>query len=168
MDLQAIRCVLCDVDGVLTDGTLPFTSEGQTSKLFHARDGHVLRLAMRAGLRVGVISGRASSATHLRCTELGMDPIILGVGAKLPVFEHLLTEQALHAHEVAYMGDDYPDLPVMRACGWGVAVGDASAGIKRSADWVCTQSGGRGAVAEALERLLRAQGRWLRAVEAHG
>ena len=137
MSLASIRCVLCDVDGVLTSGALPFTADGQGWKTFSVRDGHLLKATMLAGIRVGVVSGRASEATDKRCKELGLDPIHLGVGAKIPVYERILTDYGLRDDQVMFIGDDIPDLAVMQRCGYGVAVGDANPAVKKYADWVC-------------------------------
>ena len=97
-----------------------------------------------------------------------MNPIHLGVGVKLAVFESILAQYQLDSTEVACIGDDYPDMDLIQSCGWGVAVADAAPGLKRHADWVCTRPGGQGAVAEMLERILRQQGHWQITIDAHG
>lgn len=161
---SGIRLVLCDVDGVLTDGGLVMIGGTEEARRFHPRDGHAIKLAIRLGLPVGVISGKRAAAVEARVAQLGLDPVHLGVRDKLPLVQGLLEERGLDWSQLAFIGDDLPDLPVIRRAGWGVAVRDANPLVRRRADWITDAGGGAGAVAELLERLLRVQGRWASAM----
>lgn len=158
-----IRAIVLDVDGVLTDGTVGYGPDGATYKSFNVRDGQAMRMALDAGLKVGVLSGRADPGTLRRAEELGLDFIYLGQGDKLVGFEKLLTEQELDASECFYVGDDLTDVPVLRRAGIGAAVADALPEVRERADLVLETAGGRGAVREAIVRLMEAQGTWKRA-----
>lgn len=155
-----IRGVLLDVDGVLTDGRLVFDADGERLKSFHARDGHRIRRALETGLAVGLCSGRDSPALRRRAGDLGLDPLLLGLPHKPPAVEAWLDERGWGWDEIAVVGDDLPDLILMRRAGLAIAPADADASVRRIADVVCRAPGGHGAVAEALEELLRRQGRW--------
>ena len=155
--LQAIRCVLCDVDGVLTDGGLPFDESGQHSKTFHAQDGAMLKLARRCGLTVGIISGRYSKAVEQRSAELGLDCCMLGVADKAAALKVFAEKQQLSRKAMAYIGDDIPDLSLKAPIGLLFAVADASPILRRRADKVLQNRGGRAAVAECLRLILAAQ-----------
>lgn len=157
--LQAIRCVLCDVDGVLTDGGLPFDERGQYGKVFHAQDGAMLKLARQAGLKVGIISGRYSEAVEQRAAELGLDCCMLGVTDKAAALKVFAEKQGISRQDMAYIGDDVPDLSLLRPIGLLIAVADASPLLRRRADVVLQTNGGRAAVAEALRLVLSVQGR---------
>jgi 3-deoxy-D-manno-octulosonate 8-phosphate phosphatase (KDO 8-P phosphatase) len=166
----AVRVVLLDVDGVLTDASLPYGPEAGEARVFNARDGAMLRVAVRSGLRVGLCSGRRGAAVERRAAELGLDPVLLGVGDKVAAIEAWSAQAGLGWEAICYCGDDLPDLGALARVGLAVAVGDAHPQVRRRADWVCSRPGGRGAVAELLERILRAQGRWslAGAAGAHG
>lgn len=155
---RQIRLALFDIDGVLTDGRLYFGAEGEALKVFNTLDGHGLKLLARAGVATGVLSGRASAAAAARVKELRLPHVILGVENKLERFESLCAALKLEPSQCAFMGDDLPDLPVMRRCGLAVAVPNAVADIKSCAHVVTSASGGDGAVREFCEFLLRAQG----------
>jgi 3-deoxy-D-manno-octulosonate 8-phosphate phosphatase (KDO 8-P phosphatase) len=159
-----IRAIVLDVDGVLTDGTVGFTPQGDVIKRFHVRDGQAIRTALASGLRVGLLSGRADPATLRRADELGLSFVYNAQSDKRAGFERILAEQGLDADECLYVGDDYPDVPVIRRAGIGVAVPDAPAAVRESADLVLDTPGGRGAVAEVIARLMEAQGTWKQAV----
>jgi 3-deoxy-D-manno-octulosonate 8-phosphate phosphatase (KDO 8-P phosphatase) len=155
-----IRAVVLDVDGVMTDGSVGFGSDGTTYKRFGVRDGQAIRMALAAGLKVGLLSGRADPGTLRRAEELRLDFVCTGQGDKLAGFRSILAEQGLEADECLYVGDDLPDVPVIRAAGIGVAVADALPEVRECADLVLEASGGRGAVREAIQRLMQAQGTW--------
>jgi 3-deoxy-D-manno-octulosonate 8-phosphate phosphatase (KDO 8-P phosphatase) len=155
-----IELLLLDVDGVLTDGGILYTDAGEEIKRFHVRDGSALKLWHLAGKRSAIVSGRKSRAVERRAAELGIGPVLQGQSDKLPAFGVVLTETGLRAEQVCAIGDDLPDLPVLRRAGLAVAVADACGEVREAADYVTTQPGGRGAVRDAIEWLLKAQGAW--------
>lgn len=167
-DLRAkasrIRLLLFDVDGVLTDGTILLHADGSESKQFHIRDGAALVWAQRAGLVAGLISARTSAATAERAAQLAVRIVVQGAGSKLTAYERILREQGLDDDQVAFMGDDLLDLPVLARAGLSAAPADAAAEVRARVDWVSTAPGGRGAVRELVELVLRAQGLWERIV----
>jgi 3-deoxy-D-manno-octulosonate 8-phosphate phosphatase (KDO 8-P phosphatase) len=150
----AIRLLILDVDGVLTDGRLYFGARGETLKVFHARDGYGLVQLQRAGLRVAIISARRSPMMAVRCRELGVRHLYQGVADKLGVFARLCARLQLPPAACACVGDDLPDLPLMRAAGLSFAVADAHREVRRAANIVTRLPGGHGAVREVCDRLL--------------
>lgn len=158
--LQKIRLLLLDVDGVMTDGRIVYDNHGVETKAFDVKDGHGLKLLQRAGVRVGVITGRQSEVVNVRARELGIDIVYQGVKEKLVPYRELLATLGLTDEEVAYVGDDLPDLPVLRLAGWAVAPADAVEEIRAHVHYVTTCPGGRGAVREVCELLLKETGRW--------
>lgn len=155
-----VQLLLLDVDGVLTDGSVTWVSEGVEQKTFHTRDGLGIRLWQRAGGSVGIVTGRSSRAVQCRAEELGIAMVRQGVDDKLAEAEAILTECGLSWEQVAFIGDDLPDLPVVLRCGLGVAVADACAEVAAAAAIVTRLPGGRGAVREVIEQMLRARGSW--------
>jgi 3-deoxy-D-manno-octulosonate 8-phosphate phosphatase (KDO 8-P phosphatase) len=155
-----IELLLLDVDGVLTDGSVIYADDGTELKRFHVRDGSGLKLWRMAGKRVAIVSGRKSVAVERRAAELGILPVLQGRDDKLTALAEILTATGLSAAQVCAIGDDLPDVPVLRQCGLGVAVADACAETRAAASYVTTVPGGRGAVREAIEWLLKLQGRW--------
>ncbi|KAB2968889.1 MAG: HAD family hydrolase [Thermoanaerobaculia bacterium] len=162
----ALRWLLLDVDGVLTDGRLWFGAEGESLKAFHVRDGMAIRLAQRAGLAVGLLSGRSSAVVERRALDLGLDAVILGHEDKRESFAAFLAERGLEPEQVAYVGDDLPDLPVIAACGVSFAPADAAAEVRERAEFILSARGGEGAVREAVENLLRWRGAWASVLDA--
>lgn len=158
--MQSIQLLLTDVDGVLTDGSLTFDSAGVETKTFNVRDGLGIRLWQRAGGKVGIVTGRASTIVERRARELDIDLIYQAVKEKLPVVQDIANEQGVPLDRVAYLGDDLPDLPAIRAVGFGVAVADAAPELLEAADYVTELSGGRGALREVVEKLLKDSGQW--------
>jgi 3-deoxy-D-manno-octulosonate 8-phosphate phosphatase (KDO 8-P phosphatase) len=157
---NGLEWLLCDVDGVLTDGRVYFGAEGESLKCFDIRDGLGLKLAQRAGLSVGVLSARRSAPLEQRVAELGLDEAVLGAGDKAAAFATFLGRHGLEADRVAYVGDDLIDLRVMVRCGLSFAPADAATEVREAADIVVSRGGGRGAVREIVELLLRARGEW--------
>lgn len=157
---QDVRAVLLDVDGVLTDGGLYYGPEGELIKRFHTLDGHGLKLLMRAGIAVAVISGRDSAALRQRLAALGVQRVHGGVADKLQVAERLLHELQLDWSQVAAMGDDWPDLPMLCRAGFAAAPPGAHAQVLALADHVTQRAGGQGAVRELCDLLLVASGRY--------
>ena len=157
---QAIRLLILDVDGVLTDGRLYFDAKGETLKVFHVRDGHGLKMAQRAGIEVALVSGRRSDAAYHRARELGISRFHEGVRDKVAVLEEIMAAMQIEAAQVAAVGDDLVDLPLMARAGLAVAVADAVPEVLTAAHWVTSLPGGRGAVREVCDLLLKAQGKW--------
>lgn len=156
----SVRLLLFDVDGVLTDGSVNVDASGAELKRFHIRDGAALVWAARAGLMTGVLSARSSPATTARVQELGMAVAVQGVADKRAAFDQILSQHKLTAGEVAYMGDDLVDLPVLRAVGLSAAPADAAAEVAAIAHFVSGRAGGQGAVREFIEAVLKARGQW--------
>ncbi len=155
-----IRLLLFDVDGVLTDGLVVMHADGSESKSFHIRDGAAIVWAQRAGLPVGLLSARSSGATSHRAAQLAVRIVLQGVPSKLAGYEQILRTSAIEDTAVAYMGDDLLDLPVIARVGLSGAPADAAAEVRDRVDWVSRHDGGRGAVREFIELVLRAQDRW--------
>lgn len=155
-----IRLLLTDVDGVLTDGSLTFDSNGVETKTFNVRDGLGIRLWQRAGGTVGIVTGRLSTIVETRAQELDVEIIHQGVKEKLPIVKEIAAEHGLSLDQVAYLGDDLPDLPVINAVGFGVAVADAAPELLEAANYVTQKPGGRGALREVVEKLLKDSSRW--------
>lgn len=157
---RPIELILSDVDGVLTDGTLVFDNQGTEIKRFHIRDGLGVRLWQRAGYRFGLITGRNSQIVKVRAEELGVEIVRQGVDNKLPVAKEILNQLQLDMQQLCYVGDDLPDIPLIRAAGLGIAVSDAADEVRDCADYITQVAGGRGAAREVVELILRNQRRW--------
>jgi 3-deoxy-D-manno-octulosonate 8-phosphate phosphatase (KDO 8-P phosphatase) len=155
-DFSVVEAFVFDVDGVLTDGTLLALSTGEQARTFHIRDGYAIRHALRRGYRVVIISGRQEEGVRKRLESLDVTEIYLGVDDKLKVF----TDCRLDAARVAYMGDDMPDLEVMQHCGLAACPADAATDVRAISRYVASLPGGRGAVRELIEAVMKAQGRW--------
>ncbi|HEV2729250.1 MAG TPA: HAD hydrolase family protein [Terriglobales bacterium] len=188
---KKIKLILFDVDGVLTDGKIwlsPSPSMAQSlleqsaqqhsggltgyraislieGKGFHAHDGAAISLARLAGIKTGLITKRVSDAVTIRALDLKMDHVYQGKQDKLAVFRQIIEQERITAAEVSFVGDDVIDLPVMRNCGFAVAVKNARPEVKGEAHWVTPHAGGDGAARDAIEYILRAQGKWKSAVE---
>lgn len=157
---REVAIILMDVDGVLTDGGLSFIEGSAESKTYDVKDGVGLWIARRAGLRTGIISGRGGASVVRRAEELRLDEIHLKVIDKLQAYQRILRKQKLSDAEVCYMGDDLTDLPVLGRAGLPVAVADAHPELVRRVPFVTRAPGGRGAVREVVDAILKAQGRW--------
>jgi len=159
-----VRLLLMDVDGVMTDGSYWHVPDGRGGlaeiKAFDSQDGLALQWLKRVGMKAGVISGRVSVATEERARSAGFAHVYQGHLEKIPILEQILEHDALSAEQVAYMGDDYTDVVVMHRVGLAVATANAKPEVKAQAHWVTPNPGGRGAVRDVVELLLRAQGRW--------
>lgn len=155
-----IRCLCLDVDGVLTDGRLYVHEDGRASRAFHIHDGLAIEWFQRLGGVVVIITGKRSQAVATRAAELGIEHVVQASEDKLADLEELLSRLGIELGEVAAIGDDLPDLPVLARCGFPIAVADAVEEVKSAARLVTTRPGGRGAVREAIEHLLRESGRW--------
>ncbi|MEJ2201996.1 MAG: HAD-IIIA family hydrolase [Desulfuromonadaceae bacterium] len=160
--LAQIKLLLLDVDGVLTDGRISYDNDGLESKSFDVKDGHGLKLVQRAGIRVGIITGRSSEVVAVRAKELGIDLVYQGAKDKLIPYLELLQTLGLADEEVAYVGDDLVDLPLLRRVGFAATVADAVDDVKPWVDYVARRPGGRGAVREICDFLLKNSGAWSR------
>ena len=155
-----IKLLLMDCDGVLTDGRITLLDTGDEEKSFHTRDGHGLVLLHRAGLQSGIVSGRTSALVERRASELGIKYVRQGTWNKVKDFEELLAEAKVNEREVAFIGDDVTDIPLMQRSELAVAVADAVEETRGVAHYVTQLPGGFGAVREVCELILKAQGRW--------
>jgi 3-deoxy-D-manno-octulosonate 8-phosphate phosphatase (KDO 8-P phosphatase) len=174
---RKIKLLLFDVDGVLTDGKLflfPVPAVGHAdrpivveAKGFHAQDGAGISIARIAGIKTGLITRRNSETVALRARDLKLEHIHQGSQDKLKVFRQILVEEGLSAGEVAFVGDDVIDLPVMRNCGFSVAVANARREVKEESHYVTPHAGGDGALRDVIEFILKAQGKWKQAVETY-
>ncbi len=158
--LARVDLLLLDVDGVLTDGRVVIDDNGVETKAFDVTDGHGLKLLGRAGVEVGLVTGRRSRVVEHRAAELGIREVHQRVLDKLAVVREVLTRLGIPPDRVAYMGDDLVDLPVLTQVGVGITVPDAPAYVRERAHWVTGRPGGRGAVREVCEAVLRARGAW--------
>jgi len=157
---QGVRLVLFDIDGVLTDAGLYFSEAGETLKRFNSQDGHGIKLLRRVGIEVAVVSGRDSAPLRTRLQALGLRHLRLGNEHKLPAAEALLAELGLVWHEAAVMGDDWPDLPLLRRCALAAAPPNAHPEVLRLAHHVTARAGGQGAARELCDLLLVASGHY--------
>jgi len=157
-----VQLILMDVDGVLTDARLYIDSEGRETKAFDARDGHGIRMGQQAGLSFGIISGRQAAAVSARAAELDITEVHQRIQDKIGLFQEILERLKLTADAVCYVGDDLIDLPVMRRVGFAAAPADALAEAQEAAHYVTRRAGGRGAVREVVDLVLRARGDWER------
>jgi len=157
---QPIELILCDVDGVLTTGRIIFNNQGIETKQFHIRDGVGVRLWQRAGYKFGLITGRSSHVVKIRAAELGVEIVRQTAEDKLPVAQEILSQLELEPRQVCYIGDDLPDVPLMRFVGLAVAVADACEETRLAAHYVTQLAGGLGAARETIEMILKAQRRW--------
>jgi len=155
-----IKLILFDVDGVLTDGKIVMHADGTESKLFDIRDGTAIVWALRLGITVGFLSARTSATTVQRAAQLGVTLVHQGVPSKLETYEQIVDELLLEPEQVAYMGDDVLDLPVLRRAGLSAAPADAVPDVQARVDWVSRSRGGDGAARELVELILRAQDKW--------
>ncbi len=156
---KKIQLIILDVDGVLTDGSLYFDNKGQEFKAFNSKDGHGIRLLLENDIEVALITGRKSELVKHRADNLKLSPSLIyqGYRDKLPAFNDLLKKTGLKKEQIAYIGDDVIDLPIMNQVGFSIAVNDANWFVKQNSDWICTMNGGKGAVREACELILNAQ-----------
>lgn len=159
-EAKPIRLILSDVDGVLTDGGVVYDNEGVEQKKFHIRDGLGIKLWQAAGHTFGILTARNSHIVQVRAAELGIGIVCQGFEDKLSKAREIIADVGVERSEVCFIGDDLPDLPVIREVGLGVAVADAATDVRESANYVTKCPGGAGAVREVIEMILRAQMRW--------
>jgi 3-deoxy-D-manno-octulosonate 8-phosphate phosphatase (KDO 8-P phosphatase) len=164
----AVRLLVLDVDGVLTDGRLHFGADGEALKVFDVRDGHGIKLLREAGIEVAILSARSSRIVERRAAELGIAHVIQGAADKAEGFARLLRALNVAPANCGYVGDDWPDLAVLSQVGFAATVADAAPEVRRAAHWTTAAPGGRGAVREVAEFLLRAQNRFDDLLRRHG
>ena len=157
--LRKIRLVLMDVDGVMTDGSLHYSQRGESGKTFSVKDGFGIVKGRRAGLHFGIITGKTSSVVRHRARVLGIREVHQGIWDKEKIYDRLLKRLHLTDTDVAYIGDDEPDIPVLKRVGFSAAPSDAMPVVRRTVDYVCTLPGGRGAIREIIDMILSAQGK---------
>ena len=162
-----IKLLVLDVDGVLTDGTITINADGSESKSFNSLDGHGMRMWQRAGLKIALLSGRTSEPTQHRAGQLKIEYVFQDCHDKLPVLKKLLEQLSLEPQQVAFIGDDVPDLPVLRYAGFAAAVANAVDEVKECADYVTNLPGGFGAVREVIEYILKKSGKWQELMERY-
>lgn len=153
-----LKLLILDVDGVLTDGKLFFDDHGKEYKSFHARDGHGIKLLRQTGVEVAVISGRKSQSVELRMKSLGIEFVYQGHEDKIGAFNDIVRKMGIRPDQVAHVGDDLLDLPIMLRVGLAIAVNDANFAVKQRADWCTRLPGGQGAVREVCDLIMQAQG----------
>jgi 3-deoxy-D-manno-octulosonate 8-phosphate phosphatase (KDO 8-P phosphatase) len=163
-----VALLLLDVDGVLTDGRIIIDDRGVETKQFHVRDGQGIALLLRAGIQVGLITSRSSASVRRRARELGIRLVRQGVSNKLKTYDEIKRRCRLRDEQIAYMGDDVLDLPTLRAAGLAVCVADGWLELRAAVDYVTANGGGRGAVREVAEMILKAQGKWTKLLRQIG
>jgi 3-deoxy-D-manno-octulosonate 8-phosphate phosphatase (KDO 8-P phosphatase) len=157
---KKIKVVIFDVDGVLTDGSIILDNEGNEFKMFHVRDGHGIKMLNKAGIKVAIITGRKSLVVERRAKELGVTELYQGIFKKSSVYESLLQKYNCSDEEVAFMGDDIVDIELLKRAGLSAVPADADEGAKKWACFISTKRGGRGAVREFIELILKSSGHW--------
>ena len=158
--IKPISYLILDVDGVMTDGKIIIDDLGNETKQVHVRDGHGLKLLMRVGIDVILITGRTSKVVEHRAQELGIQEVHQGSKDKIDVLQKIMARRDIAGEQIAYIGDDVVDIPVFRQVGFAVAVADASEDAKKAADYITVNGGGKGAVREICELILKVQGKW--------
>lgn len=158
--LKEIRMLLVDVDGVMTDGRIIYDGNGLETKFFNVKDGHGIKMLQRNGVEVGIITGRTSAVVDIRARELGISIVYQGALRKLESYDDIKLKSGLKDNQIAYMGDDIVDVPVMRRVAFSAAPADALPEVRQLADYVTTCAGGKGAVREICDMIIRARGGW--------
>jgi len=165
--MESIKALILDVDGVLTDSMIYITDQGEEIKAFNTKDGHGIRMLIRVGIKVAIITGRTSKALQYRVKELGIAHVIEGAKDKRSAVLKTAKKLEIVLDEIAYMGDDVVDLPAMKLCGLSIAPSDAIAEVKERADVVTSMPGGKGAVREAVEFILKSRGLYEKVMERY-
>lgn len=158
--LRSVACFIFDVDGVLTNGALVITPEGEFLRTMNIKDGYAIQLAVKKGYKVAVISGGHSDGVPKRMNRLGVTDVFMGVENKMEVFKKLLSDNRLQNEEVVYMGDDVPDIEVMKLCGIAACPNDAIDDVKKICIYVSHANGGQGCVRDIIEQTMRLHGKW--------
>lgn len=158
--IRQIRLLILDVDGVLTDGRIIMDDTGREIKHFDVKDGHGLKILMRYGIAVVLLTGRSSSVVKHRARDLGIDEVHQEIFNKVDMLDEILRRRNLKASQVAFVGDDIVDIPLLKRVGFSIAVADASEDVKRIVDYITVRQGGRGAVREVCEIILKGKDKW--------
>lgn len=164
--LRQIKLLLLDVDGVLTDGSIIYDDNKVETKVFNVKDGLGIRLLINAGIPVGIVTGRTSEVLYHRCKNLGISLIFDGIIDKGDILNQIIKQTGILSEEIAFIGDDLPDIPLMKQIGFSVAVADAHQAVRENADMITSSKGGAGAVREVCEALLKAKGLWENILES--
>lgn len=167
-DLQKIKAIVFDVDGVLSRQTIVLSASGEPLRTVNIKDGYAIQLAVKLGLRVAILTGGKTEAVRVRYANLGMEDIYMGCVVKITTYKDFLQKYNLLDEEVIYVGDDIPDYEVMQQCGCPCCPADACSDIKEIARYVSTATGGDGVGRDIIEQVLRAQGKWLSDAKAFG
>ena len=164
--IKKVKVLALDVDGVLTDGKIILDSDGKETRAFDVQDGYGIAVFKKAGFRTAIISAREAKPVEIRAQDLRIDKVYQNAYPKLDAYEKMLKDLDIKDGEVCFMGDDLPDIPVLKRVGFAVAVGNAAAEVKTQVDYVTKNRGGAGAVREVIELILKAQGKWDPIVQA--
>lgn len=167
-DLTAIRAIAFDVDGVLSPSTIPMSPDGEPLRMVNIKDGYALQLAVKCGLKIAIITGARSRGIEVRYSSLGITDIFTGAANKIDIFRQWMDDNGLSPEQVAFVGDDIPDMQPMRSAGLSVAPADACPDIRSIARYISPVEGGYGVARDLLEQILRAQGHWLSTSKAFG
>jgi 3-deoxy-D-manno-octulosonate 8-phosphate phosphatase (KDO 8-P phosphatase) len=167
-DLKLIKGIAFDVDGVLSPSTIPLSASGEPLRMVSIKDGYAMQLAVKHGLRIAILSGASSNAVEVRFKALGVQDIYMGSAVKLPIFQEWMKKYGFAREQVAFVGDDIPDLHVLAAAGLSVAPADAAAEIKDVVKYISPRNGGYGVARDLLEQVMKAQGLWLDDKHAFG
>ena len=164
---KKIELVIFDVDGVMTDGSLFMGDDGQEYKAFNSLDGHGMRMLQEGGINAAIITGRKSNVVEHRMQDLGITRVYQGYRDKIPAYEALMKDVGLEIDQIAYVGDDVVDLPIMTRVGFAIAVQDAHPYVKKHAHWITQNNGGQGAVRDVCELILEAKGLLTQTLESY-
>jgi 3-deoxy-D-manno-octulosonate 8-phosphate phosphatase (KDO 8-P phosphatase) len=167
-DLKLIKGIAFDVDGVLSPSTIPLSASGEPLRMVSIKDGYAMQLAVKHGLRIAILSGASSNAVEVRFKALGVQDIYMGSAVKLPIFQEWMKKYGFAREQVAFVGDDIPDLHVLAAAGLSIAPADAAVEIKDVVKYISPRNGGYGVARDLLEQVMKAQGLWLDDKHAFG
>lgn len=159
--MKTIRLLVLDVDGVMTDGKIIMNDMGREVKNFDVKDGHGIKILMRCGIDVILLTGRRSAVVEHRAKDIGIEEVYQGIYNKLEKFEEILQNKSFNYENIAFVGDDIVDIPLLKRVGFAVAVADATEDVKECVDYITKKAGGDGAVREVCELILQAQGKWI-------
>jgi 3-deoxy-D-manno-octulosonate 8-phosphate phosphatase (KDO 8-P phosphatase) len=159
--MKPIRLLVLDVDGVMTDGKIIMNDMGCEIKNFDVKDGHGIKILMRCGIDVILLTGRRSAVVEHRAKDIGIEEVYQGIFNKLEKFEEILQNKSFNYENIAFVGDDIVDIPLLKRVGFSVAVADATEDVKKCVDYITKKAGGNGAVREVCEIILQAQGKWI-------
>jgi 3-deoxy-D-manno-octulosonate 8-phosphate phosphatase (KDO 8-P phosphatase) len=167
LKIRGIRLLILDVDGVLTDGRIIMDDEGKETKHFNVKDGHGIKMLMRYGIDVVLLTGRKSKVVEHRARDLGITEVHQGIHNKVEIFSEILGKRTLESNHVAFIGDDVVDIPLLKKVGFSVAVADATEEVIKSVDYITAKKGGDGAVREVCDLILRCQDKWKEVIQRY-